>query len=57
MVGGSPVDMEKAYLFVTNDFMAAGGDDYTMLKPYATVNEYAAFDEILVNYIKKMGCN
>ena len=55
MVGGSPVDMEKAYLFVTNDFMAAGGDDYTMLKPYATVNEYAAFDEILVNYIKKMG--
>ena len=55
MVGGSPVDMEKAYLFVTNDFMAAGGDGYTMLKPYATVNEYAAFDEILVNYIKKMG--
>ena len=55
MIGGSPVDMEKAYLFVTNDFMAAGGDDYTMLKPYATVNEYAAFDEILVNYIKKMG--
>ncbi|WP_352406307.1 bifunctional metallophosphatase/5'-nucleotidase [Acetoanaerobium noterae] len=55
MIGGSPIDMEKAYLFVTNDFMAAGGDDYTMLKPYATVNEYAAFDEILVNYIKKMG--
>ena len=55
MIGGSPADMEKAYLFVTNDFMAAGGDDYTMLKPYATVNEYAAFDEILVNYIKKMG--
>ncbi len=55
MIGNSPVDMEKSYLFVTNDFMAAGGDDYTMLKPYATVNEYGAFDEILVNYIKNIG--
>ena len=55
MIGSKAVDMEKEYMLVTNDFMAAGGDDYTMFKPSPIVNEYAAFDEILVNYIKEMG--
>ncbi len=55
MIGSVAADMDKSYLLVTNDFMAAGGDDYSMFKPSPIVNEFAAFDEILVNYIKKMG--
>lgn len=32
MVGDAPIDLEKTYLVVTNNFMAAGGDGYVMLK-------------------------
>lgn len=53
MIGGSPVDMQKEYMLVTNDFMAVGGDDYLMFKDYPIVNEYAAFDEIMIDYIKE----
>jgi 2',3'-cyclic-nucleotide 2'-phosphodiesterase (5'-nucleotidase family) len=31
-VGGAPLDEKKTYRLATNDFMARGGDDYTMLR-------------------------
>ncbi|HAB62562.1 MAG TPA: hypothetical protein DCE48_18010 [Lachnospiraceae bacterium] len=41
-------------LKLTNDFMAIGGDEYTMLaKP--VVNEFSALDEVLIDYIAKIG--
>ena len=34
-VGGVPLDLNKTYILVTNDFLATGGDTYTVLKaPY-----------------------
>jgi 5'-nucleotidase len=47
---GEALDPDKTYKVATNDFMAAGGDNYTMLdgKPYMI---YSALDEALINYI------
>jgi 5'-nucleotidase / UDP-sugar diphosphatase len=52
-IKGEPVDLEREYLIATNDFMAVGGDDYTMFTDGPLVNEYSALDEILINYIKE----
>lgn len=52
-VGDSDLEPEKEYILVTNDFMASGGDGYTMLKKAPIVNEYPALDEILIGYIQK----
>lgn len=54
-VNGAPIDAEKMYTLATNDFMAAGGDNYTMFGNYPTLNEYSALDEALIKYISKVG--
>ena len=54
MVGGKPIDPNKVYKVATNDFLAAGGDGYTMLTDTDPI-EYEALDEVLFNYIKKNG--
>lgn len=54
-VNGSPVDLKAKYLLATNDFMAVGGDGYTMFKDFATENEFGALEEILMAYIKELG--
>jgi len=35
LVGGKPIDPDKLYTVVTNDFMAAGGDGYAVFKEAA----------------------
>ena len=54
-VNGAPIDAEKMYTLATNDFIAAGGDNYNMLGKYPTLNEYCASDEALIKYISKVG--
>lgn len=44
----------KTYLVATNDFMAAGGDDYTMLNK-KVINEFSALDEAVIHYLNKNG--
>lgn len=53
MINGAPAEMQKEYMLVTNDFMAVGGDDYLMFRDYPIVNEYAALDEIMIDYIEE----
>ncbi len=36
-VGGAPLDEARAYRLATNDFLAAGGDGYTVLARHQTV--------------------
>jgi 5'-nucleotidase len=53
-VNGVDVDMADTtakYLLVTNDFMAAGGDDYTTLANFPVENEFGALDEMLRDYL------
>ncbi|WP_253944772.1 5'-nucleotidase C-terminal domain-containing protein [Paenibacillus sp. NEAU-GSW1] len=54
-IGGKPLDDKKTYLLATNDFMAAGGDEYTMLGKYPQAGMYGSLDEALIRYIEKLG--
>ncbi len=55
MVGGEPLEAAKKYTLVTNDFMAAGGDGYTMFGAAPTVAFFGGMEEVLINYIKENG--
>nr|WP_239534011.1 5'-nucleotidase C-terminal domain-containing protein [Thalassobacillus pellis] len=50
-VSGEPIDLEATYLVATNDFLAAGGDDYSMFAEAELVTEYEALEEIMKEYI------
>ena len=54
-VGENPLDINKTYKLATNDFMAVGGDEYTMLAEGKVLAEYPALDEIVAEYIKGLG--
>ncbi|MDO5062732.1 MAG: 5'-nucleotidase C-terminal domain-containing protein [Peptostreptococcaceae bacterium] len=54
-IGGQPIDLNKTYKVATNDFMAAGGDGYTMFKPYPSKAEYNTLMDTLLDYVKKVG--
>lgn len=54
-INGEDLDLNKEYVLATNDFMAVGGDGYTMFSEYPTLNEYSALDESLIKYIEKVG--
>lgn len=54
-INGIPVDPDKMYTLATNDFMAAGGDDYTMFKAYPIKAEYNTLMDTLLAYVEKIG--
>lgn len=54
-VKGKPLDLNGSYTLATNDFMAAGGDNYTMFADDAILNEYSGLDEALITYVKAKG--
>lgn len=55
LVNGVKLDNNRKYLVATNDFLAAGGDQYTVFKEAATVNEFPALEEALIEYMGKIG--
>jgi 2',3'-cyclic-nucleotide 2'-phosphodiesterase (5'-nucleotidase family) len=55
MIGDAEVDLTKTYTLVTNDFLAAGGDDYSMFKGKKVVKEFGTMDGVLVDYINANG--
>jgi 5'-nucleotidase len=54
-VNGEPLDPNKTYQLATNDFLAAGGDNYVMLADDKVVGEFAGLDEVLAEHIKVYG--
>ncbi len=54
-VDGEPLDIMETYVLATNDFMAAGGDDYTMFADDAILGEYPGLDEAVMDYIAEYG--
>lgn len=54
-VDGVALDLAKTYKLVTNDFMAAGGDGYTMFKGKLFVAEGGLLSDVLIEYVKEMG--
>lgn len=55
MINGEKINPDKEYTIATNDFIAAGGDQYTMFTKCKTLGEYPGLDEILINYITENG--
>ncbi|WP_319369836.1 5'-nucleotidase C-terminal domain-containing protein [uncultured Ilyobacter sp.] len=55
MNGGEKIISDAKYLVATNDFIAAGGDDYKMFKGKPEFGNFESLDEILIDYIKVMG--
>lgn len=51
MFKGMPLEMDKAYNFVTNDFLAVGGDGYEMFADYPVAGEFKGLDEALIDYM------
>jgi len=47
LVAGVPLDLEGIYTVATNDFLAAGGDDYTMFLDFPTAGEFMGLHEAL----------
>lgn len=54
-VNGKKLDPKAEYLLATNDFMAAGGDGYTMLADFKVVAEYGSLEDVFMDYLHKNG--
>ena len=54
MVNGEALDLERMYNVATNDFLAAGGDKYTMLEGTETTGEFGVMDGALIEYINQL---
>src|SRR5690606_2996102 len=54
-VNGLALNLNKTYTLATNDFLAAGGDGYTMFADNTIINHASSLDEALIAYIKKNG--
>lgn len=55
LVNGKSIEKDKTYVLATNDFIAAGGDNYVMFKDNPIKGEYPALDEAVIEYIQKNG--
>ncbi|MBF9016256.1 MULTISPECIES: bifunctional UDP-sugar hydrolase/5'-nucleotidase [unclassified Oceanispirochaeta] len=53
MVAGKELDPSAKYSLATNDFLAAGGDQYEMLIGLKVLAEMGTLDDILVAYMNK----
>ncbi len=54
-VKGKALDLTATYSLATNDFIAAGGDGYTMFGDNAITGEYPGLDEVTIQYINEFG--
>lgn len=53
-IGGETLDVEKKYSLVTNDFMAAGGDGYTMFDGKSIIGEGGLLSDVLIEYVVEL---
>lgn len=54
-INNEEIDMNKKYTVATNDFLAAGGDEYPCFGNLPTLSEYSALEEALAKYIQELG--
>ncbi|WP_456400495.1 5'-nucleotidase C-terminal domain-containing protein [Mesoaciditoga sp.] len=51
-IQGKPIDPNKVYLIATNDYMASGGDHYSMLKNCEQYNTNYVLADVVKEYIE-----
>jgi len=54
-VGGKPLDLEATYSLATNDFLAAGGDQYTMFMEQPVTGDFSSLEETVIRYLQTKG--
>ncbi|PLV60395.1 bifunctional UDP-sugar hydrolase/5'-nucleotidase [Thermotoga sp. KOL6] len=54
LVNGEPLDPKKVYKVVTNNYMAGGGDGYTMLKEWGGYDTGFLMSDAVIEYIQKV---
>lgn len=54
LVDGEPIDLTKSYTLATNDFMAVGGDGYTMFEGAEQVLLHGLMLEAFIDYIEEL---
>ena len=54
-VGDEKLDDNKIYTLAVDDFLLAGGDGYDMLKNQKIIGNYNSCEEIVADYINKVG--
>ncbi len=54
LVGGEALVLDKKYTLVTNDFMASGGDGYTMFANKPFVAEGGLLSDVLIEHFKEV---
>ena len=57
MIGDQPLDLAKMYNLATNDFMAIGGDGYTMFEGKEQVLLHGLLMDTAANYIKELSAD
>lgn len=55
LVDGKPIDLSKVYTFATNDFLAIGGDGYTMFEGAKQISLLPGMAEVVMEYIQNQG--
>ncbi len=54
LVAGEPIDPEATYKLATNDFIAVGGDGYTMFEGKPQVMLQGLMLDLVVDYINEV---
>jgi 2',3'-cyclic-nucleotide 2'-phosphodiesterase (5'-nucleotidase family) len=54
MIGGMPIDLEKEYVTANSDFVANGGENADMLKPFPQIINGYLVRDALFDYIKRL---
>lgn len=55
LISGNPIDLNKTYVLATNDFIAVGGDGYTMFEGAHQITLLEGMAEIVMDYITDYG--
>lgn len=51
-VGGAPIESDRIYTLATNDFLAVGGDEYTMFAGKPILGHFEALDEAVIAHMQ-----
>lgn len=54
-INNEDLKLNATYILATNDFIAAGGDGYTMLADNTIINHASSLDDALIAYLKHLG--
>ena len=54
-IGHEALNDDKTYKFASMDFLLSGGDGYDMLKGLEIVTKYGSADEVVGEYLRKVG--